>query len=89
MKYGFVKEHRSTFSVSLMCQLFQVSTSGFYDWNKNIPSQRERANQALDANIIDIFNINKFRYGSPLITKLRLVCDALLMALSNQKFPPD
>ena len=70
MKYGFVKEHRSTFSVSLMCQLFQVSTSGFYDWNKNIPSQRERANQALDANIIDIFNINKFRYGSPRITKV-------------------
>ena len=52
-----------------MCRVLQVSRSGYYRWLKRKPSQRERENQRLDAQIREIYDQSKGRYGSPKITQ--------------------
>ena len=52
-----------------MCHVLGVSRSGFYRWRKHRPSKRELDNQRLDAEIREIFDGSKKRYGSPKITQ--------------------
>ena len=52
-----------------MCRVLEVSRSGYYRWLKHKPSQRELDNQRLDAQIRQIYDDNKGRYGSPKITQ--------------------
>ncbi|MDB5660491.1 MAG: integrase core domain protein [Cypionkella sp.] len=40
MKYGFIKDHRSTFSVHAMCRVLMLHVSGFYAWLKEPLSLR-------------------------------------------------
>lgn len=53
----------------MMCKLFSVSRSGYYDWLNHNPSNRELENIKIDREIFLIFNDNKSRYGSPRIAK--------------------
>ena len=52
-----------------MCRVLQVSRSGYYRWLKQKPSQRQLDNQSLDAEIREIYDGSKQRYGSPKITR--------------------
>ena len=52
-----------------MCRVFEVSRSGYYRWLKRKPSQRHLDNQRLDAQIREIYEQSKGRYGSPKITQ--------------------
>ena len=54
--------------VSLCCELLEVSTSGFYDWRKRPPSNRELRDGELKSKILNIFSDSKETYGSPRIT---------------------
>ncbi len=42
MKYAFVAEHRSRFSVRTMCRCLRIHPSGFYAWLKNPLSRRTK-----------------------------------------------
>lgn len=53
-----------------MCELLNISRSGYYEWLNRKPSQRELANKQLDLKIKAIFNEHKQRYGAPRITKV-------------------
>lgn len=48
-----------------MCRVLEVSHSGFYGWRLRKPSQRERHNQILKAQIKDSFHGSDRTYGSP------------------------
>jgi transposase InsO family protein len=52
-----------------MCRVLEVSRSGYYRWLKHKPSQRQLDNQSLDAEIREIYDGSKGRYGSPKITQ--------------------
>jgi transposase InsO family protein len=52
-----------------MCRVLEVSRSGYYRWLKRKPSQRHLDNQRLDAQIRQIYDDSKGRYGSPKITQ--------------------
>lgn len=52
-----------------MCRVLGVSRSGYYRWLKRKPSRRELDNRQLDAQIREIYDNSKGRYGSPKITK--------------------
>jgi len=52
-----------------MCRVFEVSRSGYYRWVKREPSRREVDNRKLDAEIREIYDKSKGRYGSPKITQ--------------------
>jgi transposase InsO family protein len=43
MKYAWIREHDKKFAVSIMCDVLQISTSGYYGWLEHKPStQRQR-----------------------------------------------
>ncbi|MDF1760066.1 MAG: IS3 family transposase [Coxiellaceae bacterium] len=52
-----------------MCEIFNVSTSGYYAWLTRPISAREAANEKLDKKIMEVYQKNSRRYGSPRITK--------------------
>jgi transposase InsO family protein len=56
-------------SISLLCQVMEVSRSGYFDWLKRpaSPAPRERQNQTLRASIKEIHAASRQTYGSPRI----------------------
>ena len=60
-------EKASGVSVSLMCELFEVSRSGFYEWATRAPSDRELTDAWLIEKIKEIHAENRGVYGSPRI----------------------
>lgn len=54
-------------SVEGCCELLDVSSSGFYDWKNRLPSKRQKENDALKKEIIEIHKDSKGTYGSPRI----------------------
>jgi putative transposase len=56
---------REAFSVRRMCNLLEVSASGYYAWRERPPSQRAKANDALVKEIQAIHDQSHQTYGSP------------------------
>ncbi len=103
MKYAFIAAHQRIYPVALMCILFSVSRSGFYGYLARVcrgSSQREREDATLLAQIKEIFEENRKRYGSPRIHAelrkrrvvcslkrvKRLMCEAGIYAISKRKY---
>jgi transposase InsO family protein len=60
------------YPLRLMCRLLAVSASGYYAWCRHPISPRTQSEQALSAEIKQLFDAEKSRAGSPRITqKLR------------------
>ena len=57
-------------SIQLLCQVLEVSPSGYYDWQKRqqTPSARARQNQSLSQQIKTIHAKSRQTYGSPRVT---------------------
>jgi len=66
MKYEFIKTHCSIFVVKKMCQVLNVSRSGYYDWSQRVESKRSKENKVLVKEIQAIFKESRATYGSPL-----------------------
>jgi transposase InsO family protein len=72
MKYRVIRENAKQYSIEEMCQLLQVSRSGYYEWNKRGESRRRKQDKQLAVIIRTIYEQSKGRYGSPRIyQKLR------------------
>jgi putative transposase len=58
---------KTAHSILLLCQLFEVSPSGYYDWQKRreSPSPHEEKNQELRQKIKTIHQRSRQTYGSP------------------------
>lgn len=69
MRFKFIQQHTSEFSVVKMCKVLQVSSSGYYKWLSNKPSVRKVFNNYLVTEIKKVHEKSKRRYGSPRITK--------------------
>lgn len=65
MRYQFIDQHREQFSISLMCEVLEVSRSGYYAWQQRPVSQREMENQKLLERIKQIHQECYQSYGSP------------------------
>ena len=68
MKYQFIKDNLSGFSVERMAKVLQVSRSGFYVWTKQPRSNRDIENTKLDIEIKAVHETSERRYGSVKIT---------------------
>jgi putative transposase len=64
MKYRFIKDHRTQYSISLMCRVLKVARSGYYEWCKQPLSPQKMANQLLLMHIRDVFADSRNTYGS-------------------------
>jgi transposase InsO family protein len=66
-RYQFIAAHRRTYPVQRLCAVLGVAASGFYDWVRRQPSQRQQANEALALRIREIHEASRQTYGYPRI----------------------
>jgi putative transposase len=67
MRFTFIEQHRTEFSISCMCKMLDVSSSGYYAWRERQPSPREQANERLVEHIRKVHQHSRHTYGSPRI----------------------
>lgn len=67
MKYAFIQEHSKHYPVGRLCQVLEVSTSGYYAWRDRPESQRVRQNRQLTTKIALFHRASRGIYGSPRI----------------------
>lgn len=66
MRCAWIEDHRDSFAVSVMCEVLEVSRSGYYAWRKRPESQRSERQEALVAEMRAIHGDRRLRcYGSP------------------------
>lgn len=68
--FGFIYEHKDEFAISTMCELLNVSTSGYYKWLKSTPSNEERRHNHLIRVIEAVYVEHGPNIGSPALTTL-------------------
>jgi len=67
VKYAFIREHRTVHKVARLCDLLEVSSSGYYDWLDRPESHRARENKRLTDKIRRFHQASREIYGSPKI----------------------
>jgi transposase InsO family protein len=69
MRYPFIDSHRQEYPVQMMCDILEVSRSGFYDWLGRAPSAQEQRRVLLGVEIRAAFEQSRQTYGSWRITR--------------------
>lgn len=69
MKYTFIRENRSAHSVSMLCDVLDVSSSGYYDWFDRPMSQTALKNRQLTTKIRCFHKASNDIYGAPRIQR--------------------
>ena len=67
MKYAFIRDHSTNYSVTRLCQVLEVSSSGYYDWRERPESARAKENRQLVTKISLFHKASREIYGSPRI----------------------
>jgi transposase InsO family protein len=62
-----IEAEKASFPVRMMCRVLKVSPSGCYAWRQRERSPRERVDEALGAEIVEIHEAGRGTYGSPRI----------------------
>jgi transposase InsO family protein len=65
VKYAWIRDNSDQFPTARMCRLLGVSRSGFLQWRNRPPSDRARANAALDARVAAVHADSARTYGRP------------------------
>lgn len=67
MKYASIDSLRQQYPLAMLCQVLEVSTSGYHEWLGRQPSARQRANERLVSQIRVLHAESFGSYGSPRI----------------------
>jgi len=65
VKYAYIETKKDQHSVDRLCRVFDVSSSGYYDWRKRKPSAHAKRDRELLVKIKDSFDRSNGIYGSP------------------------
>jgi transposase InsO family protein len=65
VKYAFIRDHAKEWPVRRLCQVLEVSRSGYYGWLDRRPSARAHADARLGRLIVSVHRASRRRYGSP------------------------
>ena len=65
MRFAYIRRHAKEFSAAWMCQVLDVSLSGYYAWLGRPESQRSRDDRRLLIEIRVIHRQSRRTYGSP------------------------
>lgn len=69
MRYAFIRENRSAHSLSILCDVLGVSSSGYYDWLDRPMSETAKKNQQLTTKIQCFHKASNDIYGAPRIQR--------------------
>jgi putative transposase len=69
VKYAWIAAQAGWQPIARLCKVLGVSRSGFLQWRQREPSERDRANQSLDAQVAVIHAEGKQGYGRIRITR--------------------
>jgi transposase InsO family protein len=64
-RFRFIAAEKVNYSVVRMCHVLEVSTSGFYAWQRHQPSRRARVDAALSEHIRSVHDASHCTYGAP------------------------
>ena len=67
--YRLMKELRTVYPVAAMADVYNVSTSGFYDWLHRMPSRRHQRREAVTDAVREVFDQSDAIYGSRKIAR--------------------
>lgn len=65
MKFALIEVEKAAFPISVLCEVLEVSRSGFYAWKTRPPSARATADARLKEQVHTIHAKSRKRYGSP------------------------
>lgn len=65
MRFTFIQNHAEQFPVDLLCQVLQVSRSGYYVWRQRPPSDQAQRREQLVCRIHEVHEASRQRYGAP------------------------
>lgn len=65
MKFRFMADNALVFPVSKLCEVLEVSRSGYYAWRRRLSSPRAQANAVLVKEIQQVHHLSRQTYGSP------------------------
>ena len=69
MRYRQIEQLSNEHEVRDLCELLEVSRSGYYAWRTRGETARQTSNRILVQEIKRVFEANRGRYGSPRITE--------------------
>jgi hypothetical protein len=64
MRYQFIQQHQGQFRMTVLLRVLGVSASAFYQWQKRSESMHARQKKLLAAQVCELFEESKGRYGS-------------------------
>ena len=70
MKFAFIQEHLRAFEIGIVCQVLEVSRSGYYAWLNRLPSTRALRREELAGKIKQVHEQNRRVYGSPRVCQV-------------------
>lgn len=83
MRFAWIKQHRDSFLVIIMCRVLGVSKSGFYKWLKAASSPRARRSERIRVAVRAIHEQSNQIYGSYKIAEVMQANDGLETACRN------
>jgi putative transposase len=67
MRYQAMETLQKEYSITRLCQVLQVSPSGYYAWKNREKSQRHQEDEKLSEQIHQVYQQSRQTYGSPRI----------------------
>src|SRR5699024_4168398 len=68
--YEFILENQGNFSITTMCNVLNVSSSGYYAWRGRTQSKQERRREFLITEVRKVYIEHQANIGSPKITEI-------------------
>src|SRR5262249_35675497 len=65
VRFVFIDAEKAQYPIGVLCDVLQVSRSGFYAWRRRGPSARAKEDEKLAVEIAAVHKRTKGRYGSP------------------------
>src|SRR5207253_830211 len=83
VKYAWVRKHRDSFPIAVMCDVLDVSASGYYASVDRAPSLRAQRRARIDAAVRQVHAASHGIYGSTKIARVLAESEELDSACRN------
>jgi putative transposase len=90
VKFAFIKEHLDAFEVPVVCDVLEVSRSGYYAWLRRPVSPRVTRREELAVKIRAVHEDNRCVYGSPRVYQMlkaqgQRVCENTVATIMKER----